>query len=122
MTPLLDPDAIDAIAEAIATRMVDVIGARAPIGYKSPEVEPSRFVDVRELARMFDVSPDTIYRRADELGAIHIGSRLLFDPVDVANRMRRQPPVRAAARTDPPRRRRPTTASAVELLPIRGER
>jgi hypothetical protein len=80
-------------------------------------------VDVCELARIFGISSDVVYRRADELGAIHIGSRLVFDPVDVANRMRRQPAdPPAKTTTTSTRRRRRATAPTAELLPIKGQR
>ena len=88
-----------AIAEAVAERLAD----RPP----APQ-----FVDTRELARMFGISTDVVYRRADELGAIRIGARVLFDPADVANRMRRQPTQDPVAAPNSSRRRRRTARPA----------
>jgi Zn-dependent peptidase ImmA (M78 family) len=106
---ILDGDTSEAIADAVADRLAD---------------RPAqRFVDVRELALTLGVSADVIYRRADELGAIRVGSRILFDPVDVANRCRRQ--IKSRSSMDAPTRslkRRNRPQSTVELLPIRGER
>ena len=105
---MLDHEDIDAIAAAVADRLND----------------RPQFVGVAELAHLWNVSPDLIYAKADQLGAIRLGARLIFDVNEAASRMRRQPTpadshagVRVGTPTNSRRKRR--TSSAVELLPIK---
>lgn len=84
-------------------------------------------VDATAIARQFGLSRDTVYERADELGAIRIGDgprpRLRFDPARVADRLAgdRSGGVEAPAAQPAIRRRRRVSASPLTLLPIRGE-
>ena len=65
---------VEAIAEATATRLAEIVGAT-----------PGTFalVDARQLARDLGVSLDYIYAHANELGAMRLGSgpkaRIRFD-------------------------------------------
>lgn len=110
-TPIhLDDESVTAIAE----RIVQLLGVGS-IGSES--------IDATEVARRLGVSRDYVYRHAEELGAVRIGTgpkgRWRFDPVKVEQWLvgsreseseHRRQPVR------PVRRRRTVT-----LLPIRGE-
>jgi hypothetical protein len=106
----LAPGDIERLADLLADRLTD----RPPA--------PARIVGVRELARILDVSPDAVYRHADQLGAIRVGSAVRFDVADAIERARTPatPPAPAPAVTARTRRRA-RTAGATELLPIRGQ-
>jgi hypothetical protein len=99
----LAPGDIERLADLLADRLTD----RPPA--------PARIVGVRELARILDVSPDAVYRHADQLGAI----RVVADAIERA-RTPATPPAPAPAVTARTRRRA-RTAGATELLPIRGQ-
>jgi hypothetical protein len=107
----LDQDAV----EAIAVRVVELLESRSG----------GRFVTAEELSRRLGISRSTVYDKAEELGAIRLGTgpraRLRFDLEQVvARRGGAAAPVQPA----PPRRsvrqrqrpRRPSSG----LLPIRG--
>jgi DNA-binding Lrp family transcriptional regulator len=101
----------DASVEAVARRVVDLLRDDGAAG---------ALVDAAEIARRFGLSRETVYDRADELGAVRIGSgpraRLRFDPQAVAARLRA--PAEAEVRRTRPSRR---TRSTSPLLPVRGE-
>ena len=112
MSERLDQETV----EAIAVRVVELLGDRAT---------PTRLVTAEELGRRLGMSRSTVYERADELGAIRIGSgpraRLRFDLARVLQRLGSDAPDsprpagrRWAARSS---RRR----AEPSLLPIRGE-
>jgi hypothetical protein len=67
----LDPESV----EAVARRVAELLG----------EDNAADLVDAGELARLMGVSRDHVYRHADELGAVRLGTgkraRLRFDPM-----------------------------------------
>lgn len=102
----LSPESVDAIADALAERL-------------RGSDPPQALIDAGEAAALLSVSTDWIYRHADALGAIRIGSgprpRLRFNAARLTaapSEPTPQPP--APARR--PRRRR--TTGTVELLPV----
>jgi hypothetical protein len=74
------PILTDQDVERVARRVVDLLRSRD----QEDEVE---LVTVAELARRFSVSTDLVYENADQLGAIRLGSRILFDPKAAADRL-----------------------------------
>ena len=78
------------LSEAQLEVLADLIAARLRSGRETPPqlsvTEPAsrhdwpRLASARELARRLDVDVKSIYRHADELGAIRVGRRLRFDP------------------------------------------
>ena len=111
-------DAAD--VEAIAQRVVEMIGDRGA---------PSRLVSAAELSRRLGLSRSTVYEKAEELGAIRIGTgpraRLRFDPDLVATSLgagRAAVEPSGNPRPRAVRRRRATRRPPKPgLLPIRGE-
>jgi hypothetical protein len=100
--------------EAIAVRVVELLGDRATADI---------LVTAEELGRRLGMSRSTIYERADEFGAIRIGTgpraRLRFDPAKVLERLGSEPsPPRLTTRG---RSRVATRRPRPSLLPIRGE-
>ncbi len=71
---------VEAIADAIAERVAEIVGARSMT---------FGLVDARELAEQLGVSIDFVYAHATELGAMRLGSgpkaRIRFD-LDEARR------------------------------------
>ncbi len=67
----LDPESV----EAVARRVAELLGGD----------NAADLVDAGELARLMGVSRDHVYRHADELGAVRLGTgkraRLRFDPM-----------------------------------------
>lgn len=65
----------DALADRIATRLVDRL--------TPPASSAPRLVDAAELAEVLGVKRNTVYRLADELGAVRLGAgaraRMRFD-------------------------------------------
>ena len=106
----LDQDAV----EAIAVRVVELLESRSA----------GRFVSAGELARRLGISRSTVYDKADELGAIRLGTgpraRLRFDLEQAVARLgaKATGPPAAARRSVQPRQRGRRTRSG--LLPIRG--
>ncbi len=103
--------------EAVAARVVELLADRNTV-----EAEP--LIDAAEAARRLGVDRGTVYRRADQLGAIRIGdgpnARLRFDPAVIAERFA-SAEVPTPASPKPHRGRRPPR-HGVELLPITGLR
>ena len=106
--------------EAIAQRVVEMLGERAV---------PSQLVSAAELSRRLGLSRSTVYEKADQLGAIRIGTgpraRLRFDPDLVAKSLgvgRAAVEASGSTRRRTVRRRRATRRPQKPgLLPIRGE-
>lgn len=101
--------------EAVARRVVEMLGGQRPVG----------LVDAATLAKLLGVSRATVYAKADELGAIRVGTgkraRLRFDP---ARLISERAPLSEVGRMRPPKgrpRRRKTPANGADrdLLPIR---
>jgi hypothetical protein len=87
---------VEAIAEATARRVIEIVGAPAAT---------FALVGVRELARELGVSIDYVYAHAAELGAMRLGSgpkaRIRFDLDEARQALesrRRSPTVRRRAR------------------------
>ena len=87
---------VEAIVEAIARKVVEIVDAR-----------PTTFglVDARELAEELGVSIDYVYTHASELGAMRLGSgpkaRIRFDLDEARQTLearRRRPPGRRRSR------------------------
>jgi hypothetical protein len=87
-----------------------------------------RWVDAAALADHLSVTADYVYRHADRLGGVRLGTgpraRLRFD-VGLVDRLLRdqvveQPQARTATRKRRPRK--DTPVDLVPLLPIRGRR
>ncbi len=92
----------------------------------APDAHSKReWIDAQELARLLGVRRNTVYAKAEELGAIRIGSgpraRLRF-PASAAASLRRDEPARRTHRKSDERRRRVRRSSGHELLPLRGQR
>lgn len=103
------------LIERIAERVVELL--------RDEGLAPTGLVDAAEIARRFGLHRDTVYARADELGAIRLGdgprARLRFDPVAVAERLGSCAAESPRPTPAPSRRRRRPTARDPELLPIR---
>ena len=71
---LLTAGDVEAIAEATARKLAEIVGSPAPT---------FGLVDARELAADLGVSPDYVYAHATELGAMRLGfgpkARIRFD-------------------------------------------
>ena len=97
--------------EAVAQRVAELV--------RSPEAV--QFIDAVEVSHRFGVSREYVYEHADELGAVRLGEgsrpRLRFDVQKVAERFGS-----LASSRNPQRENRSAVrrASAVELLPIKG--
>lgn len=74
------PILTDQDVERVARAVVDLLRKRD----QEEEVE---LVTVAELAKRFSVSTDLVYENADALGAVRLGSRVLFDPKAAADRL-----------------------------------
>ena len=110
--------------EAVAKRVAQLMEAQPPT-----EAEPraAGLVDAATMARLLGVSRATVYARADELGAIRVGSgkraRLRFDP----SRLTANGPDKTDQRATSTRTRRRQSKKSPQgtnrnLLPIRGGR
>jgi HTH domain len=99
--------------EAIAVRVVELLETRSG----------GRFVTAAELSRRLGISRSTVYARAEELGAIRLGTgpraRLRFDLEQVVARLGGARTQAAPARRSVRRRQGPRRPSS-GLLPIRG--
>jgi hypothetical protein len=108
----LAPESIDALAEALAHRIVEL----------ALDSEAVQFIDATEVAHRFGVSRDWVYEHAEELGAVRVGKgsrpRLRFDAKKVREGFGSLAGSRTAQRTKRSAVRR---GSDVELLPIKGD-
>jgi hypothetical protein len=118
----VSPQELDALAEAVATRVVAQLRAEPA----APPSEPG-LVDAAALARALGVSPSYVYSRSSELGARRLGNgpkaRLRFDLERAVEAHASCAAGSAAPATPQAAKRRPRrAASSGELLPIRGGR
>jgi hypothetical protein len=104
--------------EALAVRVVELL-RESDAQQKGGESDD--LIDAAAVARRLGISRATVYAKANQLGAIRLGSgkraRLRFDPTLLPA------PVSAQSKPTPRPRVRRAPASArpsVELLPIRG--
>lgn len=131
---MLDAETIDAIAERSAQRTVELLSAPSHDGDARATPAASSIwkpplAGAREVAHALGVDPKTVYRHADELGAVRIGRRLRFDldralrswPPEQDDRCpsERSQPLHAPApkRTSDRGQRSPDTAHC-QLLPV----
>lgn len=116
----LDPADVEAIAQRVAELVLDA-GATATA---------TRWLTAEQVAARLGLSRATVYERADELGAVRIGSgprgRLRFDAAVIDDALTARGEGRASNAPEPTPRRasrrrpRPTTGGGGPLLPIRG--
>lgn len=117
-----EPDALDALAERVALRVVELLSGSDHDG----------LLDAATVARRLGRSRDFVYQHAAELGAVPLGDgprpRLGFDRAKVAEYVRacssgRRTEQAAKPATEPTRRRRSSAANGqgADLLPIRGK-
>lgn len=109
------------VAERVTAELSDALDHRAA---------PAQLLDAAQIARIVGMSRDGVYRRADEFGAVRIGSgprpRLRFDPAKVAAALATCPATRESQPPNrPPRQgsgrwRTSDTDLAFPLLPVRG--
>jgi hypothetical protein len=114
----LDPASV----EAVAVRVVELLEETAPAD--------ARLLPASEVARRFGLSRAYVYRHADELGAIKVGTgqrpRLRFEAERVAQALTpcspsgRSESGKAAPQAKSKPRRRSGVRAAPDLLPIRG--
>jgi hypothetical protein len=103
----LSPAQLEHLADLLADRL------RPP--------STAQLVTATELAERLGVDPKTVYRHADDLGAIRVGRRLRFDPETALARyvsVRSQP---AESRTETGKtrgRRSAANAGHCQLLPV----
>lgn len=100
----------DASVETLARRVAELLLGK--------EIVHGGLLDAVEVARRFEVSRDYVYRHADELGAVRLGTgrkpRLRFDPAKVAEALRGSDWEERQRKSKSVRRR-----PKVTLLPIR---
>lgn len=108
----LAPASIEALAEALAERIVEL----------ALDPEAVQFIDAIEVAHRLGVSRNWVYEHAEELGAVRVGNgsrpRLRFDVKKVSERFGSM-----AGSREPQRENRSAVrrGSDVELLPIKGD-
>ena len=117
----MSPAELDALAEAVATRVLAQLRAEPA----APPSQPAGLADAATLARALGVTPAYVYANSGKLGAVRLGSgpkpRLRFDvgeAVKAHTGRESERPAPAALQTAKPRPRR--AASSAGLLPIRG--
>jgi len=109
------------LAPAQLEQLADLIADRL----RSSSDAPSTLVGAPELAAQLGVDAKSVYRHADELGAIRVGRRLRFDPEKALTAWgARDSSERPQAANTPAAtgrngvRRRASSASHCQLLPV----
>jgi hypothetical protein len=111
--------------DAVAVRVVELLSELDAQKWPSAQRAAACLMDAATVARLLGVSRGTVYAKADELGAIRIGSgpraRLRFDPARIVSTAPAPPG------PDKPLRRRGTRGWRYQredgdLLPVRGGR
>jgi DNA-binding transcriptional ArsR family regulator len=122
-----------ALVEAVAQRVLELLGER-----ETPQPGRSPLVSAGQLAEALGVARDTVYRHAEELGAVrlgpdgprseHGGRRLRFDIDQAIAAWSARQAGEESQTPDPPataggssRSRRRGSASRVPLLPVNGQ-
>jgi hypothetical protein len=72
----LSPESVRAVAEAVA----ELLAADAPAAVRQDQAPAPQLVSAAELAERLRVDVKSVYRHADELQAIRVGRRVMFDP------------------------------------------
>jgi hypothetical protein len=116
----VSPRELDALAEAVATRVVAQLRAEPA----APPSQPAALLDARALAARLGVSVSYVYSRSSELGAVRLGSgpraRLRFSLERALEAHASAPGCTAPATPQAAKGRPRRAASSAELLPIRG--
>jgi len=117
----VSPQELDALAEAVAERVVAQLRADPA----APPSQPAGLVDAATLARALGVSPSYVYANSGKLGARRLGSgpkpRLRFDLERAVEAHASCAPGCTAPATPQAAKPRPRrAASSGALLPIRG--
>jgi hypothetical protein len=112
------------ISDRQLVQLADLIADRL----RPAAAEPARLVTAAELAALLDCDQKTVYRRADELGAIRVGRAVRFDPERALAAAEKGGPREPSERSEAPEtpagtgRKRPTRKpeqrSGYPLLPI----
>ena len=115
----MSPQELDALAEAVAERVVAQLRADPA----APPSQPAGLVDAATLARALGVSPSYVYANSGKLGARRLGSgpkpRLRFDLERAVEAHASCAPGCTAPATPQAAKPRPRRAAS-KLLPIRG--
>ena len=108
---VLAAEDVDAIAEAVASRVLDLLADRQP--------PASGLVDAATLAHELGVTRSFVYQHADELGGIRLGSgskpRLRFNVAQAKAAHRAKPTPGDVPETPPRRRRKPASGGPTVL-------
>lgn len=124
----MHPDDLAELARLVADQLAERVLEMAPI---APDPAPAsrRWLTATEVAAMLGMTRDAVYRQADTLGAVKIGSgpkaRLRFELEEVTAALRAcstsgdsptpHPPPRERSRA----KRTPASGRAFPLLPVR---
>lgn len=116
----MSPEEVDALAAAVAERVVERLRDEAV-----PPSEPTALLDARALAARLGVSVSYVYANSGKLGARRLGNgpraRLRFDLERALEAHASAPGCTTPAAPQAAAKRRPRrAASSLELLPIRG--
>jgi hypothetical protein len=115
----VNPEEIDALAEAVATRVVAQLRAEPAV----PPSEPTALLDARALAARLAVSPSYVYANSGKLGAVRLGNgpraRLRFNLERALEAHASAPGCTAPATPQAAKRRPRRAASSGALLPVK---
>lgn len=122
----------DALAERVALRVVEMLSVRDRDQAPPLDAGVEPLLNASEVARQLSRSREWVYRNADELGAVRLGSgkrpRLGFDRASVAeylvacsSGMRTERPEKPSAKRNTRRGTAGANGQGADLLPIRGE-
>lgn len=127
----LHPDDLAALARLVADELADRVLAQfsgAVNGGRA--LTHSRLLTAAEVGELVGLNREAVYRKADELGAVRIGTgpkpRLRFDAERVAAALATCSASRESSQQNLPRRQRSrqrqsrNTSGAIPLLPVRG--
>lgn len=120
---------LERLAELFAAKLADRLLAELGALLAAPAPSRERWLTATEVAAMLGITRDAVYRQADELGAVRIGTgpkaRLRFDADEVAAALRACCTSMESLPPDPPPRQRsrprrtPESVRAFPLLPVR---
>jgi excisionase family DNA binding protein len=82
----LDTNVTERTAAEAATQAVADSRSESPVVAETASSSPSLLLTTRETAELLHVHPRTVQRLVErgQLGAIHLGAAVRFDPTDVA--------------------------------------
>ena len=96
------------------SQLADLIAERL----QPPAAAGGGLVTAAELAERLHVNVKSVYRHADELGAVHIGRRVMFDPTTRLTSVCSLTPENAVTTPNPTPRRRAQKPARCQLLPV----